>query len=149
MLNHLVTPKQMRQNANITRCSPMTKKSLLIVLLVVAGCASEVPRSPSPFSQMSAQSPVHVIQLESDIVIDVGTGYSRMLPRGTVLKRTGTVTEGDVYKPINYTLTLEGANIHEVHLVLKDLEVMGFYMPVEKAFVLPKNKITARFSTRG
>lgn len=129
----------------------MLGKSLIVVLvpILVIGCASEVPRSPATFTQIASQLPKHVIQLESDIVIDVGTGYSRMLPRGTVLKQTGTVVEGDVYKPVNYTLTLEGANIHEVHLVLKNSELVGFYMPVEKAFVLPKNKITAKFSTRG
>lgn len=127
----------------------MNNKLLVLLVLIIAGCASEVPRSPATFTQTSAQSPGSVMQLESDIIIDVGTGYSRMLPRGTILKQTGKVAEGDVYKPTNFTLTLEGANIHEVHLVLKNTELVGFYMPVEKAFVLPKNKITAKFTTRG
>lgn len=127
----------------------MNHKAAWLLVFTLTGCAIEVPRTPSALSQASAQSDHRIIQLDVDTAIDVGTGYPRLLPRGTVLKHVGRIAEGEVYKPVNFTLTLEGANVHEAFLVLKDFDLVGFYLPVEGAFVLPKAKITTKFSTRG
>ena len=126
------------------RIQQMKNKFALLLCIVQMGCAIEVPRTPANFVMGGGQ----VIRLEADTPIDVGTGYPRFLPRGTVLKQVGTVADGDVFKPVNFTLTLEGANVHEAFLVLKNNELVGFYLPVEQAFVFPKTKITTKFSIK-
>lgn len=127
----------------------VNKKFLLVAIVVFAGCALEVPRTPTSFTQLSAKNLGPVIELESDTSIDVGTGFPRLVPRGTAFKQVGTIPQGDVFKPISFTLTLEGANVHEAFFVIKNFDLVGFYLPVEGAFVLPKSKITTKFSTRG
>lgn len=88
-------------------------------------------------------------QIDADAAIDVGTGYARTLPRGTVLKFVGSIDQGDVYRPVNYLLTLEGANIHEVYVVVNRTDIVGFFMPVELAFVPSRAPILNKFSIRG
>lgn len=125
------------------------KLMICILLLVLGGCAAEVPRTATTLTPQASSAPPRILRTEADINIDIGTGYPRMLPQGATLKRIGSIPEGEVYKPMNVTLTLEGANVHEVYLVLEGSELTGFYMPVEKAFVLQKPKLLLKLSIRG
>jgi predicted acetyltransferase len=46
----------------------------------------------------------------------------------------GRSQEGQVYKPVDGVFTVEGAQVHEAHLVLEGDRLVGFYLPVERAF---------------
>jgi hypothetical protein len=45
----------------------------------------------------------------------------------------GGLPEGDVYRPTNTVLTIEGRHIHEAYLVLREKTLVGYYLPVEGA----------------
>ncbi len=61
-------------------------------------------------------------------------GIPRTLPQGTILRRAGSIPEGEVWRPQNRTLTAQGWNVHEGWVVLSGSAWTGFYLPVERAF---------------
>jgi hypothetical protein len=59
----------------------------------------------------------------------------RTLRSGSRWTLVGGIAQGLVYRPDGGVLTVEGANVHEAYLVVSGTELVGFYLPVEKAFV--------------
>jgi hypothetical protein len=55
--------------------------------------------------------------------------------QGTLWQKTGSIGQGDVYKRVGDVFTIEGAHVHEAHIVVSKQELVGFYLPVEKVFV--------------
>jgi hypothetical protein len=111
-------------------------RTLLIVLsalVSLAACAPEVTRQPTVLTPVSGQ-PGGTIEVLREASIDVGPGYRRTIWEGSVWTRVGRVTEGEVYRPITHVFTVEGAHVHEAYLVLDKNHVVGFYLPVERAF---------------
>lgn len=107
---------------------------LAVCLIFAAGCAHEVVRQSvtlTPAATPSSQ--VFEIQQDAEIVLD--SGYARRLPRGSRWAQGGTLPQGQVYKIIGGAFTVEGAHVHEAWLVVAGSELVGFYLPVEKAFV--------------
>ena len=45
----------------------------------------------------------------------------------------GRVAQGLVLKPTQTVLTVEGAHMHEAYAVHRDGQLVGFYLPVERA----------------
>src|SRR5262249_48913216 len=74
------------------------------------------------------------IEVLQDRPITVGPGYKRIIARGSVWTRVGRIAEGEVYKPAGGVFTVEGAQVHEAYLVMEGDRVVGFYLPVERAF---------------
>lgn len=115
----------------------MTGARLLAAALGVAwlsgigGCAREVVRDPVA---LSATKSVQTLQLRSPAAIVLDSGYERRLAAGAVLVELGRVPQGRVFKPVNTVLTVKGAHSHEAYPVLRDNSIVGFYLPVEKAF---------------
>jgi len=101
---------------------------------VLAACAPEVGRQPTQLTPITEQ-PGATIEIREDAPISVGpAGYRRVISRGSVWMRIGRSVEGEVYKPVDRVFTVEGAQIHEAYLVLDGDRVVGFYLPVERAF---------------
>ena len=46
----------------------------------------------------------------------------------------GRSREGEIFRPVDRVFTVEGAQIHEAYLVLNGERIVGFYLPVERAF---------------
>ena len=46
----------------------------------------------------------------------------------------GRVAQGLVLKPTQTVLTIEGAHMHEAYAVHRDGQLVGFYLPVERAY---------------
>jgi hypothetical protein len=108
--------------------------SVLVSALALVACAAEVERRPAQLTPVTEQ-PGSTIEILEDTSILVGpAGYQRVIGRGSVWTRIGRSVEGDVYKPVNRVFTVEGAQIHEAYLVLDGDRVVGFYLPVERAF---------------
>ena len=58
-----------------------------------------------------------------------------MLQQGSTWRAVGTIAEGTVYQPIGTVLTAEASNVHEAYIVVADGKWVGFWLPVESAFV--------------
>jgi len=106
---------------------------LLLIAAFVAACAAEVARTPSVM-QPAADGYPRLLELGSPAEVFTGTGYNRVLAAGTRWRLTGSIAQGAVYRASEGVLTLEGANIHEAYLVVRDRDLVGFFLPVEKAY---------------
>jgi hypothetical protein len=113
--------------------SVKAKAAILLSLLILAACAPEVRRRPTQLTSIAPQ-PAETIEVSRDVSVSVGVGYERVISRGSTWTRVGRVPEGDVYQPVDRVFTVEGAHVHEAYLVLADDRIVGFYLPVERAF---------------
>ena len=105
----------------------------LLTAVALVACAPEVSRRPTSFVSLGNQ-PADTIEILRREKVSVGPGYDRVIGRGTRWTRVGRSAEGDVYRPDGRVFTVEGAHIHEAYLVLADDRLIGFYLPVERAF---------------
>ena len=74
------------------------------------------------------------IRLAEPAAIVLDSGYERQVARGTEFVELGRVEQGHVFKPTSTVFTVEGAHMHEAYPVLRESRIVGFYLPVEKAF---------------
>ena len=109
------------------------KGVLTLTVLGLAACAPEVVRRPTQLTPVTEGSG-DTIEVLADLPIAVGPGYRRVIGRGSLWRRIGRSGEGDVYKPVGRVFTVEGAQVHEAYLILDGDRVVGFYLPVERAF---------------
>ena len=109
------------------------KSSCLPLALTLTACAA-VQHSPARLRApaVSAQPAPRVLAKKVGITFD--TGYRRTLKAGSQWRAAGTVDQGDVYRPVGDVFTIEGANIHEAWLVVRDGTLVGFYLPAEHGY---------------
>ena len=107
---------------------------VLASALALAACAPEIVRQPTQLTPVTEQAGGTIEILEDTSILVGPAEYRRVIGRGSVWTRIGRVVEGEVYKPVNRVFTVEGAQIHEAYLVLDGDRVVGFYLPVERAF---------------
>lgn len=62
------------------------------------------------------------------------SGRIRALKGGTTWAEVGTIAEGIVYRPLDMTLVIDGFDVSEAYIVVRDGNVVGFWLPVQKAF---------------
>jgi hypothetical protein len=120
---------------------------VLLGVLGLAACAPEVARHPTQLTATTEQ-PESTIEILQDTTISVGPGYRRVIGRGSVWTRVGRSAEGDVYKPVDRVFTVEGAHVHEAYLVLAGDRIVGFYLPVERAFAAAPDGPSTRLPFR-
>lgn len=101
----------------------------LFLAVLLAGCA--VAHQPS---SMTALADGGRLTLAFEVPLRLATGYERTLKQGSQWTRVGQVAEGEVLRPHQHVLTVEGSHIHEAWLVVKDGKLVGFYLPAERAF---------------
>jgi hypothetical protein len=110
----------------------MRKKQRIIAVaaMAFAGCATSVKTTPVDFISV----PGAEIAMARNIHIELPTHYARTLPKGGRWRKVGTVPQGNVYRSIDDTFTIEGRNMHEAYLVLTDTHALiGFYLPGESS----------------
>jgi hypothetical protein len=114
---------------------------LLVAIALAAGCASEVVRQPAALQAAPAGATKgYVTTRQTDFRLD--SGYERSIAAGTEFEEVGAIPQGRVLKPRIAVLTVEGAHVHEAYAVVTDGRLVGFYLPVERAFAplaLPVN----------
>lgn len=98
----------------------------------LSGCASEVVRHSAEMSAPAAPAGYLVAAQTSAFTLD--SGYSRAIYQGTEFVELGAIKEGRVLKPTKTVFTIEGAHMHEAYPVVRDGQLVGFYLPVERAF---------------
>lgn len=106
---------------------------VIVAGLVLAGCASEVVRTPAQLSPPAAEHRPR-LELAEEARVELSTGYSRVLPRGSAWEVRGAVPQGAVYRRADGVFTVEGTHVHEAYLVLSGDRLVGFYLPVEQAY---------------
>lgn len=98
------------------------------------GCASEVYRVPTEF-HASGKETERPITLARNVDVTPSTGYTRTLKAGSTWKYVGRVVQGKVYALENDVFMLEGKHMHEAYCVVAaGPALVGFYLPVERAF---------------
>jgi len=122
---------------------------LLVALsaLGLAACAPEVVRRPTQLTSVAEQAQ-DTIEIVETVPVSVGPGYRRMIRRGSLWTRIGRSVEGEVFKPVDGVFTVEGAHVHEAYLVLDGDRLVGFYLPVERAFAPVRDGKEIRLSIR-
>jgi hypothetical protein len=113
----------------------MRSTLIACLALLVTACAADIQRVPSAEPTLVAGTPAPSFQLAADAAFELHTGYVRTLRSGSRWTLVGGIAQGLVYRPDGSVLTVEGANVHEAYLVVSGTELVGFYLPVEKAFV--------------
>ena len=107
---------------------------LLLTAVFVGACAPMVPIEPVSFSPDPAGRSVRQIRLQSPLAIRLSSGYVRTLPANSVWRQAGRVAHGEVYRPVDSVLTIEGRQVHEAYLVVSGTMLMGFYLPGESNY---------------
>ena len=106
--------------------------SLILLFYACAFDLSHVKQIPTQIesTQLSKSS----FELLDDVNINLGTGYSRTLKKGTIWHYVGAISYGDIFKTDDQILTVEASNIYEAYIVISSFKIVGFYLPVEKSF---------------
>lgn len=105
------------------------------LITLLSACAFDVVRVKQIPTQLESRpSAKDSFILEKEANIDLGTGYSRVLRKGTRWVLIGAIPQGEVFKTNDQILTIEASNIHEAYIVTKAGKLIGFYLPVERTF---------------
>ena len=100
---------------------------------LLAGCASEVRREPVELAAAAGEQGRRFSN-GGDVEAMPESRYARRIAAGTKFIVVGRVAQGLVLKPTQTVLTVEGAHMHEAYAVHRDGQLVGFYLPVERAF---------------
>ena len=120
--------------------------SLSVVMILLASCATEVPRQPTtliPSAEGEGQG--RIIQVDEDAEVWLPSGYTRSIRAGSTWKQSGTVEGRAVYKPTKDVFTIEGTHVHEAYLLLDENTLVGFFLPGENAVSWLKKKVILKF----
>ena len=119
----------------------------LMIALGLAACAPDVLRRPAQLTPISDQ-PGATIEVREAVVVPLERGYRRLIIHGTTWTLIGRLPEGEVFRPVDRVFTVEGEHVHEAYLVLDGDRVVGFYLPVERAFAPARGGTDTRLSIR-
>ena len=120
--------------ANIRTTRNSVGICLLLIFLLYA-CAFDVIHLKRNSCQLEkGKSNVESFKLGKEIQITLDTGYSTTLKDGVIWDYVGFIPAGEVFKTKDQILTVEGSNIFEAYIVVSSGRLMGFYLPVQKAF---------------
>lgn len=108
--------------------------AILACAIALSGCAPMVAMTPSTVELAQDGGAARSITIQAPVVIQLDTGYSRELADKSVWKPVGRVPQGVVYRPVGTIFTIEGRQVHEAYLVLKDKKLVGFYLPGEQNY---------------
>lgn len=105
------------------------------IAAVLSSCAFDLVQVKQISARIEAtHSLKSPFELEEELKVSLGTGYSRVLKKGTKWHPVGVIPSGDVYRTNDQVLTVEASNIHEAYIVVSAGKLVGFYLPVEGTF---------------
>ncbi len=109
---------------------------IVISIALIFGCAfnlADVQYQPVRMEAVGGKITQFILDADTPIH-GAPCGYSRILRKGTKWEAVGKVAEGVVYRSRDQILTVECSNVFEAYLVVTEKSLVGFYLPVEKAF---------------
>lgn len=104
-------------------------------LIALSACAFDVihlRQSPAHYEAVAPSDERWVLQHDAPVAIV--SGWATPLQMGTTWQRVGRISEGDVLYTRDQVVTVEASNMFEAEPVIKQGEVVGFYLPIEKSF---------------
>jgi hypothetical protein len=108
---------------------------LLIIALLANACAFDLIRvKQRPCQIEKVKSNGESFRLGKEVQVSLDTGYSRKLRDGVRWNYVGVIPAGKVFRTNDQILTVEGSNIFEAYIVVSSGKLVGFYLPVQKAF---------------
>lgn len=107
---------------------------LLLFILGMSGCASELRHTPTRFAAPAGEQ-VAPITIHAMTEVSPASGYAVTLKAGSVWDYAGRIPEGAAFRIRNNVFMLEGAHRHEAYCVVNENRLVGFFLPVEQAFV--------------
>lgn len=117
----------------MNRATQRVVAMLCLAAGLLGGCAGEVRREPVELvGAAGEQGRRFASAIDVEAVPD--SRYVRRIAGGTEFVVVGRVAQGLVLKPTQTVLTVEGAHMHEAYAVHRDGQLVGFYLPVERAF---------------
>lgn len=117
-----------------TRSSLLPARAVALMGLLLSACAADVARQPGTFTPLAATETVESRTVQREVSVTLNSGYTRLVQRGMRCELVGKMPQGKVYRVANTVFTVEGAHIHEAYLVVNKGKLVGFYLPVERAF---------------
>jgi hypothetical protein len=112
----------------------VSKRSLGVfaagIALFIAACAPPVTQLPTQLTPATGRS----FRLTREVEADISTGRSTTLRANTRWDLVGTITLGEVYRTRDQVVTVRGDGVHEGYIVVRERTLVGFYLPVERAF---------------
>jgi hypothetical protein len=100
------------------------------IALFVAACAPSVTQLPTQLTPGTGKS----FRLARGVEADISTGHSTTLRANTRWELVGTISLGEVYRTREQVVALRGDGVHEGYIVVREGVLVGFYLPVERAF---------------
>jgi len=86
---------------------------------------------------LSNYSNIHADQIfvvDRDIDFRLDTLYTKHIQENSEWYVVGAIPQGTVYKSSNGVFSVQGTNVHEAYLVVDQDQLIGFYLPAERAF---------------
>jgi hypothetical protein len=108
------------------------------LILGLTACVDPAMQPSAILSGAPAASSVYVVQ--ATVRSNASNTNDRDLRQGSTWTALGTIDQGTVYKPLDTVLTVEHFDVYEAYIVVRDKNWVGFWLPVEKAFV-PMSKL--------
>lgn len=103
----------------------------VLFILLLCGCA-EVPQTPVNYEAVTGLA--KSFSLKTRLELKTTTPYSSDMPANSTWVQVGVIPQGDVYKIKNSVFSVEGRQVHEAYVVVKNDSVIGFYLPYEHTF---------------
>jgi len=108
----------------------------ILAVLLLTGCAFDLAHVTFTPAQLAAQADTNrSFTIKEEVEISSAPCYKRTLRKDTRWDLVGKISEGDVYRSKDQSMTVECSNVHEAYLVVSKNSLVGFYLPVEKGFV--------------
>lgn len=105
------------------------------MVATLSGCAFDIVHiDQAPVQYENLRTVKSGIEITDEVHIDLGTGYSRKLKKGTKWKYVNTINQGDIFRTNDQILTVEGSNIYEAFIVVSKKQLVGFFLPVEETY---------------
>ncbi|AJX31194.1 hypothetical protein [Burkholderia oklahomensis] len=84
------------------------------------------------------------VRAASPATIKLSTGFERTIAEGATWRRVGATPQGDAYRPLGAAFAIEGSQVHEAYLVVREGALVEFSRPGESRFspLTPSRPVT-------
>ncbi|RKT25635.1 hypothetical protein B0G69_1355 [Paraburkholderia sp. RAU2J] len=108
--------------------------TLAACIVTLSGCAPAVPVQRARLTVPADPQITRVYVVQQQVIVRLSSSYERRIADQSRWRVIGTLPQGQVFKPVDAVFTIEGRQIHEAWLVVKDGRLTGFYLPGEEHF---------------
>lgn len=107
---------------------------LMLSMFLIACSATQIKLD----SELIPSNSASVFELANGVSIQASNSRASVLNAGTKWVEVGTIEQGVVYRTKDQVVIVNSFNVHEGYIVVRESQVVGYYLPVEKTFVESK-----------